>query len=346
MGGDGMIMAGRNVRQTDEQLIKIKVEQLYYSLRQPKQEIVSRIRQLRILKEIDEAQYRQQKSQLPYFVCGMFNPPYRRKENFAYTEYFIIDIDHVSSKGIDINGLRLQLQQDSRVVLCFVSPSEDGLKVMFRLDERCYEAGIYSVFYKAFAKSFSSLYNIDQIIDSKTCDVSRACFISIDPEVYYNPNADPVSISNFISHDNTMELFDMKSKLDKEAKNGDKIRMEEENESDNEPDKDTISRIKDVLKLSKARDEKPDIIVPKILDEITDELKIYIEKTGAIVASIKNIQYAKQIQIRIGLKVAEINLFYGKRGFSVVKSTKSGTDAEMNDLASELVQSFINSYGT
>lgn len=39
--------------------------------------------------------------------------------------------------------------------------------------------------------------------------------------------------------------------------------------------------------------------------------------------------------------LAEINLFYGKHGFSVVQSPKTGTSAELNGLMSQLVNSFI-----
>lgn len=337
-----MIMVGRNIREVDDQLLKIKTDMLYHSICQPKPEIVAQIRQLRILRSIDEKQYGQQKRLLPYFVCAAFNPPYRRKENFAYTEYFVIDIDHISSKGYDLSTLRKTIEVDSRVLMSFASPSEDGLKVMFRLRERCYDAGIYSVFYKAFAKSFSEQYGLDQVIDTKTCDVSRACFISIDSNVYYNADADSIELSYYVPVENTIELFDLKHSLDKEAKENEKI--EQEREPSAEPDGDTVSRIKELLKLSAAKKQEKEAFVPEVLNDIINDLKQYIEQTGAIVTDIKNIQYAKKIHLRIGTKEAEVNLFYGKRGFTVVQSPKSGTNAETNQLAAELIQSFINAY--
>lgn len=77
---------------------KVTVEYLYYSLRNPKPDVEARIRQLRIIRDLDKKQYSLLKRQLPYVVCGMFNPPYRKTENFAYTEYFIVDIDHFQRK--------------------------------------------------------------------------------------------------------------------------------------------------------------------------------------------------------------------------------------------------------
>ena len=72
----------------------------------PKPEIINKIRQLRIVRNIDLKQYTQLKKQLPYFVCGIFNPNIRRIENFAFCEYFVIDIDHITEKGFDIVSLR------------------------------------------------------------------------------------------------------------------------------------------------------------------------------------------------------------------------------------------------
>ena len=89
-----------------------------------------------------------------------------------------------------------------RVVLSFLSPSEDGLKVFFKLKERCYDSGLYSLFYKAFLLEFSKQYVLHQVIDTRTSDVTRACFVSVDPDAYYNPDAVQVDIRAFIDMDN------------------------------------------------------------------------------------------------------------------------------------------------
>ena len=45
--------------------------------------------------------------------------------------------------------------------------------------------------------------------------------------------------------------------------------------------------------------------------------------------------------MQLGKREAEINLFYGKRGFSVVQTPRSGTNAELNDLMAELIDNFL-----
>lgn len=91
-----MISAASNIRDINEELKKMPMRHLYDAIRNPRESTKSLLRQLRIVKQLNPNQYATLKRQLPYFVCAMFNPPYRKTENFAYTEYFIIDIDHIS----------------------------------------------------------------------------------------------------------------------------------------------------------------------------------------------------------------------------------------------------------
>ena len=211
-----MVQAGKNISVAGDELQKIQVEYLFHVIRNPNIEIQNKIKQLRIVRNIDSKQYSFLKRQLPYFVCGQFNPNIRRTDNFAYTSYFVIDIDHLSDKGIGIKELRTKLESDDRVFLSFISPSEDGLKVMFKLEERCYDAGLYSLFYKYFISDFSKRYDLEQVADSRTCDVTRACFISYDPDVYFNPNATSVNINAYVDLNNPSELFDAKRKFESE----------------------------------------------------------------------------------------------------------------------------------
>ena len=143
-----MISCGNNIRSIEENLQKVRVDYLYQCIRVPRTDVAEKIARLRIIKGLDAKMYATQKRELPFFVCGMFTPAFRRKENFAYTEYFVLDIDHVQEKGHDLGELKQRLVSDSRVVLCFISPGQDGLKLMFKLKSRCYDAGIYSIFYK------------------------------------------------------------------------------------------------------------------------------------------------------------------------------------------------------
>lgn len=336
-----MISCGNNIRSTEENLQKVRVDYLYQCIRVPRTDVAEKIARLRIIKELDAKMYATQKRELPFFVCGMFTPAFRRKENFAYTEYFVLDIDHVQEKGHDLGELKQRLVSDSRVVLCFISPGQDGLKLMFKLKSRCYDAGIYSIFYKLFASMFSKQYNLQQVIDDRTCDVSRACFMSIDPDVYYNPVAELVDWEQIVNEQNSMALFENVKQVEEEQQQLGKESAKDELVS-NEPGAETMQRIKSLLNPARAKKEKiKEYFVPGILNDIIGDLKRYIEETGAIVTEIRDISYGKKIGVQVGLKFAEINLFYGKRGFNVVKSPKQGTSEELNAVVAELVTAFI-----
>ena len=334
-----MLSFGSNITSSADTLNRVKIDYLYHSLHNPKPAIVSHINQLRIIRNLDTKQYSMLKRQLPYVVCGMFNPPYRRTENFAYTEYFILDIDHIYDKGMDVGQIKERLKADPRVVLCFLSPSEDGLKVLFRLKERCYDAGYYSLFYKAFLKDFSMHYGLEQVIDERTSDVCRACFVSIDSDAYYNPEAETIDTNFYLPKDNVSMLFDLKSSLAKEIKEQKATTEQEERSID--PDADVMQRVKALLNPKPKVQSKPAPYVPQRLDEIMEDLKRYVEETGVILYDVQNIQYGKKLRFRVGQKLAEVNLFYGKRGFSIVQTPRGGTSAEMNELMVQLINGFI-----
>ena len=86
-----------------------------------------------------------------------------------------------------------------------------------------------------------------------------------------------------------------------------------------DPDKEILECIRQKLNpKSSPKTETKQAFVPERLNEIIDNLKQFIEATGVQVTEIINIQYAKKIRARLGQREAEINLFYGKSGFSVL----------------------------
>ena len=335
-----MIQAGNSIKTFGDSLQKISVDYLYNSIKNPKPEIINKIRQLRIIKNIDQKQYRQLKVQLPYFVCGMFNPNIRRIENFAYSEYFVVDIDHISEKGLEIGVLRKKLESDNQILMSFLSPGEDGLKLLFRLSKRCYDANIFTIFYKAFLTDFSNRYYLEQVVDSRTCDVSRACFISYDPDVYFNPKADNVNLDLFFDIENSFNFFNEKKVINENLR---KISSYEQPIKE-DVDSDIVLKIKSILQSSHPKPHKKEVYVPERLNEIIDELQSYITETGVVIKDIINISYGKKIKALVGVKEAEVNLFYGKRGFSVVQSPRTGTSKDMNVLLSNLIESFLERY--
>lgn len=334
-----MLQIGKNIMLKDDPLTKITVEQLYHIIRKPGTEIETKIRMLKAVKSIDKKKYDILKRDLPYFVCGIFNPPFRKTENFGWINRFILDIDNLTEKGMNVNSLKNKLSTDSRIEMIFVSPGGDGLKLMFCLSEKCYDHGKFSVFYKVFVRSFSGLYGIEQVIDPRTSDVTRACFLSYDPEVYYNKVPEPVNMSTFVDFNNPFEVFE----LQKETKEMEKEFMEREKEINQAagysgPDEEILIRIRQTLNPKTRIKNKKIIYVPEELQSTVDKVKEKMSSLSVMTDEVIDIHYGKKFRFSVGLRKAEVNLFYGKRGFSVVISPRAGTDNELNTLCGAILK--------
>lgn len=338
-----MLMCGAKITSNADKLMKVTADYVADKLRNPNPDFEAKIRQLRDMRVIDEKMYRECKKQLPYLVCGWFNQQVRRTENFAYIESFIVDLDHLKDKDIGVLSLKNLVCRDSRVMLCFVSPSEDGLKILFRLKEKCYDAGVFKVFYKEFVKSFAAQYNLTQVLDAVTCDVTRACFMSVDRDAYYNPDAGRVELRAFLDYDNPQEMFDTMHEQKKEEMKAAAKQKQEDVPRDKEPDDEALRKIKDLIgsKRQKIQKSKPPANVPERVSMIIPGLTEYIANNGAEVYEVIDIQDAKKLKIKLGLKLAEVNVFCGKRGYKIVVTKRAGTDPELNDTIKELIELYI-----
>ena len=335
-----MLSFGKHITQKDDLLTSVEVQHIYNIIKHPDETMLNLINRLRLVRTIDKKQYGVMKRELPYIVCGIFNPPYRRIENFGYIEYFIIDIDHIAEKGMELNTLRTKLITDNRIMLCFVSPSEDGLKVLFRLNEKCYDSGQYSLFYKTFIRAYATQHGFEQVVDTVTSDVSRACFMSYDSDAFFNPDAETIKMNDYVDFDNPFIIGEIKRDLKKEEKE-----QKTEKPEKPVPDDTAIAFIKERLQAkTRTPRQKPQIYVPDELEQILEKLLQYIGESGIRVESVENIQYGKKFRFRAGVAQAEVNLFFGKRGFSVVKSPKQGTSEHLNDLLVSYINSFIEDY--
>lgn len=93
--------------------------------------------------------------------------------------------------------------------MSFISPSEDGLKVMFHLKKNALIPENILFFTNVFYDAFSKTYNLEPLIDFRTCDVTRACFISYDPQIYFNENASPIPMEDFLDFNDMTSISQM-----------------------------------------------------------------------------------------------------------------------------------------
>lgn len=326
-----MVYIGKHITAIADPLQPAAMNKLYKAIINPDSEVAVLQTRLQAIRLLDIQQYRKMKTLLPYIVCAYFHPNIRKKEHFVYTERFIVDIDHLSEYGLDMQQLKSSLREDPRVEMYFTSPGGDGLKIIFSLSEKISDSAYYALFYKSFCLRLAAQYHLGAAIDTKTNDVSRCCFVSHDPDAYYNNLAEKVQAAYFMPKDEVADLPIFQSALKEEEK---KLSSQKNPDIHSEkisaelPD-DTIAAIKQKIGMRIRVAPAKQYEQPEQLDSIMLELKEQVASVGAEVLASKPISYGRQIRIGAGKHWAEINLFYGHRGVSIVATTKTGSNKDL-----------------
>ncbi len=329
-----MISLGKKITSPQDKLQKADLFELYQRIATPAPELQSQINSLRTILNLDVQKYRKLKTQLPYFCSSVFVPPFRKNENFAATQHFVLDIDHISEADINLTALKIRLAQDDRIALLFTSPGNNGLKLLFNLSEKCYDRGKYSIFYKLFARKFAEQYKLMQVLDSRTSDVARACFLSVDKEAYFNEQAQAVVIADYINFENQTELQEAEG-LFKQIEKEEQAQVLHKEKTEL-PD-DIFLKIRKQLNPKIKTKKEKHIIVPEKLNEVMNKVEMRCKELGLNITEITNINYGKKLHIELKGYWAELNVFYGKKGFTVVKTPKRGSSTELADTAHALL---------
>lgn len=135
--------------------------------------------QLRSIQAKDEAR-KFKASRFDYATfCGTFSKR-NDKALLIHSGLLTIDFDHI----LNLQQLKDQLLKDEyfETELLFVSPSGDGLKWIIPID---ITEATHQNFFQAIANYIREVYRLE--VDKSGKDVSRACFLPHDPEVYINP---------------------------------------------------------------------------------------------------------------------------------------------------------------
>lgn len=338
METEGILLnLGQSIVSPNDPLKQITVNELYQRVTKPDSALQSTIQQLRTVLSIEPKRYQAIKRMLPYVTCGSFNPPYRRTENFSSISSFIIDIDHLGGKGIDIGELRARLIKDNSIHLMFASPSNDGLKLLFFLSEKCFDHAKYSMFYKLFVTRFAAMHNLGLVVDKCTSDVTRACFLSIDEEAWFNPFAVAVEMKQYVDFDNSVIVDAAQAEIKEAEAKQKELNTQTPSLVQNDLPPDILQQIKEKLNPNiKAKCEKQ-LVVPEELNEAEQVVKERMSELGILVKQVDPINYGKKFVFELALRKAQLNLFYGKRGYVIVKQPISGADAELTDVVHQIM---------
>lgn len=139
--------------------------------------IIDRIRSSKEKSERDDLKVKN----LPAILfSGVFSE--RNKSGLvSHSGGMVIDFDDFESEEIYKEIWKLVVS-NPHIITAFRSPSGNGIKAVVKIPECNSED--HSRYFRKFEEEFDYDY-----FDKSNCDVSRVCFESYDPEIYYNPDA-------------------------------------------------------------------------------------------------------------------------------------------------------------
>lgn len=139
------------------------------------------IERLRSIDPKDKDTVKKVKFRLPCVTfSGVFSPERFDDKLIEYSNMVVLDVDDISKK--DLVRFKRELMNDEHVACFFDGPTK-GVKILFHVSTEAKEHKL-----AFFALSNYIKDNYDIIIDRSGKNVSRLCFVSYDPDLYYNPS--------------------------------------------------------------------------------------------------------------------------------------------------------------
>jgi len=277
---------------------------------------IARIRKVAV---VDKQAYARVKTRLPYFCFASFQDLIRKSDRFLRIQAFVIDIDHIPDDELMVK-IREEISRDPRVKMLFTSPGGKGIKAVYELSEPCTSLRQYADFYKIFSYRFCEAYSLEGMLDFSTCDATRVTFLSSDPEAMFNSRNEPVNMHEYLpallpSGEGQEETPTVKQEV-----------VSGQATLDETVYQDILRTLNPTARIPKKEKQ---IYVPEVLNLLEKAIRSEIEKVGLVTREIRDIHYGKKVVAAHGLSYGEVNLFFGKRGFSVVKSPKTGSDSRL-----------------
>lgn len=135
------------------------------------------------------------KLSLPGFVPGVVNGRREDSNLIEHSGFIVLDCDLEDNwdefkQENKLYSIKRYLMRDDQIAFAFLSPSNYGLKIGVAIDPATPEN--HNKIYEAVGDYLKTAHKL--VIDPSCKNVSRLCFLSYDPEVYYNPTARPFSI--------------------------------------------------------------------------------------------------------------------------------------------------------
>lgn len=126
---------------------------------------------------------------LPFVTFGGVFSQRRANGLIEPSGLICVDLDHVTTRTRTPAEVRRLLAADNKAqpLLCFISPSGDGVKAVYRCGDNS-----PGTCYKWLKTRLASRYSLE--IDEAATDTARSCLLCHDSGVYFNPMAEVLQI--------------------------------------------------------------------------------------------------------------------------------------------------------
>ena len=122
------------------------------------------------------------KKKLPAFTLAISKNMKRKSEYFSSSQYIVLDFDDVAT-GEDLNSKKREIARDIETLAVFISPSGNGLKVVYKLSKAITDGNLFTEIYKNVAAEKSKKYSLQA---DNVQDCLRLCYYSYDQDLYFN----------------------------------------------------------------------------------------------------------------------------------------------------------------
>jgi hypothetical protein len=125
-------------------------------------------------------------SLISFTPSGIFDETKNRSDEslIEYNGLMVLNINKLEST-LKVNEVFKNIIEISYTSLAFISPSGYGVKIIVATNNIC--PTLHTFCYKKLVKNFEDILKVR--LDYGTCDLSSLCFLSYDPNAYFNPNA-------------------------------------------------------------------------------------------------------------------------------------------------------------
>jgi len=302
---------------------------------------------LQTIRTVSEENYHQAKRELPFFTLSVFHPPYRKTQNFAAANGMVIDIDNLNVQDAEFDRIRQRIRREPTTCMEFISPGHRGIKVILLFEYQMKDAALFSTFYKKYIYQWARRLDVLDVIDFSTHDAARATFFSYDPSVYFNPKAEKINATSWLDHhDPSIFESDQKNTFQNPTDSPSPTDTKKEKKRKQDLKSETLLAIRNRLKKNKMDQPKkihhdPNIYVPDEIESSLPKIEQQLKDFDIQLIETHPIQYGRKIKVGIPNAWAEVNVFYGKKGYSIVATTKRNSDQELAQMTREVLSKLL-----